>query len=163
VELIARYQLNGEDGLECLRVHNPSFRMHTVVSVVASLAIILLGAAWLALPGSHLASWLSIGLGLGLVGLSVTQRALLTRRFRRTWNQMEPTELTVRENGVVVTERGAQSEVAWSRFKRLREGEKHFLLYRSADLYGIVPKRGFACEDDLEAFRKMAKQGIGDP
>ena len=43
---------------------------------------------------------------------------------------------------------------------RFREAENHFLLYRSADLYTIVPKRGFSSVADIEAFREVAARGI---
>jgi hypothetical protein len=161
VDLTARYQLNGDDGLACLLVHHPSFKMHGVVSAVSSLLIILLGALWLYLPGGgQPGAWVSIGLGVAILAIGTGHRAYLINRLRRTWDQMEPTELTAREGGLVVVERSVQSEVAWSRFVRVREGPDHFLLYRSADLYGIVPKRGFATAADLESFRNLATDRI---
>jgi hypothetical protein len=160
VELTVRYQLNGDDGLECMRVHNPTFQTNAVVSILASVAIIVLGLVWLALSGDHAGPWISIGIGAALLAASTMHRAYLTRRLRRTWNQLEETELTVREAGFMIIERGAQSEVAWSRFVRFREAPHHFLLYRSSDLYGIVPKRGFASAADLDAFRDLATKGI---
>jgi hypothetical protein len=84
----------------------------------------------------------------------------MVRRLRRTWNQMEAMALTVRGDGFTANAQGAVSEVAWSRFVRLHESPNHFLLYRSADQYAIVPKRAFADQAQLDAFRELATKGI---
>jgi len=160
VEVNVRYQLNGDDGLECMRVHSPSFRTNVVVSSLASLALVAIGSLMLMLPGNHALAWASIGFGVAALAIGSLHRVYLVRRLRRTWNQSEPTELRVRESGFTATANGAQSEVAWSRFVRLREAENHFLLYRSTDLYAIVPKRGFANQADIDMFRDMATRGI---
>ena len=131
------------------------------MSILASVAIITLGALWLALPGDHALAWVSIGMGVAILAVASVQRAYLVRRLRHIWNQMEPMELTVREGGFIANAAGELAEVAWSRFVRFREAQNHFLLYKSADLYAIVPKRGFAGEADLAAFREMAAKGIG--
>jgi hypothetical protein len=161
VTLAARYQLNGDDGLTCLHFHDRSVRNNFWLSVVLSVAIVAIGALWLFLPGPKTGPWVSIAVGGTLLAVNVIQRALLVQRLRATWNQVEPVDLTVSENGFVLTERGAQSEVAWSRFVRFRESETHFLLYKSADIYGIVPKRAFSAPADIDAFRALAAKAIG--
>ena len=88
------------------------------------------------------------------------QRAHMVQEVRKTWSQLGPIELTVREGGLLVTEQGAKSEFNWSRYVRLRESKNHFLLSRSSDIYAIVPKRGFANQEDLDSFRQIATRGI---
>jgi YcxB-like protein len=163
VEPTVRYQLNGDDGLECMRVHTPSFRTNVVVSTLASVALIAVGLVWLAFPGNHALAWVSVGTGGAILSVGTLQRKFLVARLRRQWNQMDAMELTVRERGFVAHTRGTQSEVAWSRFVRFREAEQHFLLYSSDDLYSIIPKRGFASQAELDAFREMASKGIASP
>lgn len=160
VALTVRYRLNGDDGLECLRVHQPSFQTNVIISIVASGAIIAIGLIWLVLPGNHALAWLSIGIGLAILVLGIVQRAYMVRRLRHTWNQTESMELTVRDGGFTANAEGAVSEVVWSRFVRLHEGPKHFLLYRSPDQYAIVPKRGFDGQAEVDAFRDIATRGI---
>jgi len=163
VTLIARYQLDGDDGLECLRVHDPAYLTNIFVGIAASLALVAIGLIWLLLPGPDTLPWVTVGVG-GALSVAVgLQWTYLVRRLRTTWNQMEAVELAIRETGFEITERGAKSEVAWSRFVRRRESPKHFLLYKSADIYAIVPKRGFAGEADIEAFRTIAAKGIPHP
>jgi hypothetical protein len=86
----------------------------------------------------------------------------LARRLRDQGNQLEPTELEVRETGLVVTARGMRAEVSWSKYRRLRDAPGHFMLYQSADLYAIVPKRAFATDTEAAAFRAIALKAIGD-
>ena len=159
MQVAARYQLNGDDGLECLRVHDPTYRRNIVVSVLASVAIIAIGLVYLVLPGGDTVPWVTIGIGAAISAFSLLQWVYLVRRLRRTWNQIEPIDLVVREDGLVATARGVHSAVAWSRFVRVKESKDHFLLYTSADLYNIVPKRGFAHQHDVDTFRQLATQG----
>jgi hypothetical protein len=161
VQISARYQLNGDDGLECLRVHNPSYRKNIVVSAVASAAIIGIGLLYLFLPGSETAPLVTIGIGATILLFSLMQWAYLVQRLRQTWSDMDPIDLLASEAGLVATARGVRSNVEWSRFLRMKEAEKHFLLYTSTDLYNIVPKRGFVSQQDIAAFRQLATQGIG--
>jgi YcxB-like protein len=74
---------------------------------------------------------------------------------------MDPVDLLVSEAGLVATAKGVRTNVEWSRFLRLKEAKNHFLLYTGADLYNIVPKRGFASEEDVDRFRQLATQRIG--
>lgn len=160
MEIVLRYHLNGNDALECLRVHAPSLQRNVVVSILASLALIGLGLACLALPGSAALAWACLGFGAATLAIGSVYRACHLRRLRHEWSQLEPIEVTVQDSGLIADERGTRTEVAWSRFVRFREAENHFLLYRSADLYTIVPKRGFSSVADIEAFREVAARGI---
>jgi len=161
VQIAAKYQLNGDDGLECLRAHDPGYRRNGVVSIVASVAIIGIGLLYLVIPGSDTAAMVTIGIGATILIFSVSQWAYLVHRLRKAWNQMDPVELLVSEAGIVATARGVRSSLEWSRYLRMKEAKNYFLLYTSPDLYNIVPKRGFASEEDIDRFRQLATQSIG--
>ena len=158
--VVARYQLNGDDVLTCLDVHDASIRNNFFLSLGLSVTILAIGALWLFLPGPNAGPWATIAIGAVLLAVGVVQRTFLARRLRWTASQSDPVELQVADDGVVAIERGSRSEVAWSRFVRLRESEHHFLLYKSLDIYSIVPKRGFASGTDLDTFRSVAMRGI---
>jgi len=160
VGITVRYQLNGADGLECLRVHDPKYRKNIVVSVAAAAAIVGIGVVYLLLPGGYTLPLVTIGIGVTILLFSLLQWTYLVRRLRRTWNQIDPIELVVDHEGIVATAKGVRSNVQWSRFLRLKESESHFLLYTSADLYHIVPKRGFDGQHDIDVFRELATEGI---
>jgi hypothetical protein len=105
-------------------------------------------------------AWACLGFGAATLVIGSVYRACHLRRLRHELSQLEPIEVTVRESGLIAEQRGIRTEVAWSRFVRFREAENHFLLYESADLYAIVPKRGFSSVADIEAFRDVATRGI---
>jgi len=161
LEITARYQLNGEDGLECLRVHHPDYRRHGLVSLFASTAIIGIGLLYLVLPGSDTAAMVTIGIGLTILIASVSQWLYLEHKLRKVWNQMDAVDLLISEAGLVATAKGVRSSVEWSRFLRVKEAKNHFLLYKSADLYNVIPKRGFASQEDVDRFRQLATKSIG--
>ena len=160
MEIILRYHLNGDDALECHRVHAPSFQRNVVASILWSLALIGLGLVCLILPLGAALAWACLGFGTATLVIGSVYRVCHLRRWRHEWSQLEPIELTVRDSGLVAQERGTRTEVTWSRFVRFREAENHFLLYKSADLYAIVPKRAFSSVADIEAFRELATRGI---
>ena len=130
------------------------------MSILASLAIIGIGLLYLVLPGSDTAAMVTIGIGATILIFSVAQWAYLVHKLRKAWNQMDPVDLLVSEAGLVATAKGVRSNVEWSRFLRLKEAKNHFLLYLSADRYNIVPKRGFASQQDVDRFRALATQSI---
>lgn len=160
MEITLHYQLTGDDTLECMDVHDPRIQANFVVGVVASLLLIAVGVAWITMVGGKAVAWISIGFGLCVCVSSILRRSQIRTRVRRQRNQLGPTELIVRETGLSVNEENSHSEVSWSRFVNLRQSKDHYLLYRSADLYSIVPKRGFANEEDLASFRDIIKRVI---
>ena len=158
-----KYQLTGPDVVECLKVHQPSFKLRLGVGVMASFSLIAIGALWLVLPGSWRGfAWASIGFGLATLLIQSMTLVNVRRFLRKNVPQLSEISLTVDDQGLVVVERGARSEVGWSRYVRLGEGDNHFLLYRTKDLYVIVPKRCFTSVSDVEEFRQMARNGIAN-
>jgi YcxB-like protein len=154
-----RYQLTGDDYLQCVRVHKPG--AHGRIAPVASLLIVAIGAVWLALPGGERWGWSTVVLGVALFVLSLLLPWRLREQVRRQWSQMDPIELVVTEAGLIAKTRDAQSEMGWARFVRLHEAAQHFMLYKSHDLYMIVPKRGFEAESDVAEFRDMCGRRVG--
>ncbi|MGZ7090791.1 MAG: YcxB family protein [Candidatus Angelobacter sp.] len=47
------------------------------------------------------------------------------------------------------------SETTWNMYEKFRETRYLFLLYQSADLISILPKRVFASPADLDQFRAL--------
>jgi len=160
MEIMLRYQLTRDDTLACIYTHQPSIRANFLVGIVASLLLIAIGLAWVTIVGGKAVAWISIGFGLSVLISSTLRQSHLRKRLRERWNQRGPTEVIVSETGLIVNEQNSHSEVAWSRFINLRESKDHFLLYQSADLYSIVPKRGFANEQDISTFREIIKRVV---
>ena len=71
---------------------------------------------------------------------------------------------------VVIGERGIVSdsplghiEATWDNFEKLRETENLFVLYQSRDVIGILPKRVFASQNELDRCRTLLAAKIPTP
>lgn len=157
MDIIARYRLNGDDTLECMHIHDPSIRTNFVLGTSSSLLLITIGLAWIKWADGKAFAWIAVGFGLSTLLIIIQRRSQTRKRLRHSRSQAGPTELIVRQSGLTVSEQDSRTELAWSRFINLRESENHFLLYRSVDTYSIVPKRGFANEEEVNAFREISR------
>lgn len=55
----------------------------------------------------------------------------------------------------------AQGTVQWEVFSRWKEGNGLFLLFQTERMMNILPKHGFASDEDVDAFRELLKEKIG--
>ena len=101
--------------------------------------------------------------GLYLVGLSTLFLLVLfavtslvfRRTYRRNSRMFGPRTVVISETGIVSDHQLGHSETAWNHYEKFRETRHLFLLYQSADLIGILPKRVFANPADFEQFRAL--------
>lgn len=93
--------------------------------------------------------------GLLLVTLFVVTSLSFRRVYRRNSRMFGQRTVTVTETGFVSDHPLGHSEAAWNRFEKFRETARLFLLYQSADLISILPKRVFTTPAELEQFRSL--------
>ena len=77
------------------------------------------------------------------------------RVYRRNSRMFGPRTVTVNEAGIISDHQLGRSEAAWSTYFKFHETAKSFLLYQSADLIGILPKRVFTGAAHLQEFRAL--------
>jgi len=77
------------------------------------------------------------------------------RVYRRNSRMFGPRTVTVNEAGIISDHQLGRSEAAWSTYFKFHETARSFLLYQSADLVGILPKRAFTGAADLQEFRAL--------
>ena len=80
---------------------------------------------------------------------------VFARLYRRNSRMFGMRTVTVSDTGIVSDHQLGHSESAWSMYEKFRETQKLFLLYQSADLIGILPKRAFANPAELQQFRAL--------
>jgi hypothetical protein len=90
----------------------------------------------------------------------------IPRWLRRTFNLnrelTKPFHTLVDEEGFETWHGRDQQKRSWADFRAWREDREYILLYEGDDrVYRTVPKRVFASNDDLEAFRELLKRRIG--
>ena len=101
--------------------------------------------------------------GIFLIALSVFLLLLqlvipslvFARVYRRNSRMFGMRTVTVSDTGIVSDHQMGHTESAWNMYEKFRETQNLFLLYQSADIIGIVPKRTFARLADLEQFRAL--------
>ncbi len=102
-------------------------------------------------------------LGLYFIGLATFVAVLLflvtnvsiRSIYRRNSRMFGPRTVTISDAGFVSDHPLGHSETSWNTFDKFRETKDLFLLYQSADLISILPKRVFASPADLDQFRTL--------
>ncbi|HEU5413835.1 MAG TPA: YcxB family protein [Candidatus Angelobacter sp.] len=77
------------------------------------------------------------------------------RFYRRNSRMVGPRTVTVNETGIISDHQLGRSEASWNTYFKFQETARSFLLYQSADVIGILPKRAFATSSDLQQFRAL--------
>jgi hypothetical protein len=123
---------------------------------------ICLGIMWLGL-GLVFYFYADHGLALFLIAAAVFLLLLqlvipslvFARVYRRNSRMFGMRTVTVSDTGIVSDHQLGHTESAWNTYEKFRETPRLFLLYQSADIIGIVPKRAFANPADLQQFRAL--------
>jgi len=69
--------------------------------------------------------------------------------------------ITITDDGLISGSPMGHAETMWNMYEKFRETKSLFLLYQSADLIGILPKRVFATPADIQQFRSLLAAKIG--
>ena len=85
---------------------------------------------------------------------------VFARVYRRNSRLFGMRTVTVSDHGIVSDNQLGHTESAWNMYEKFRETRNLFLLYQSADIIGIVPKRAFASPAELEQFRSLIASRI---
>jgi hypothetical protein len=86
------------------------------------------------------------------------------RKNRKMFNEeslRQERTLEVTETGIRISVPTARFEFDWLAFQRVVETQNLFMLYRYPLEYQVVPKRAFAGEAELGAFRALLQEHIG--
>jgi len=108
--------------------------------------------------------WLGLFLMIAFVFLLLVQLIVpslaFARVYRRNSRLFGMRTVTLSDAGIVSDHQMGHTESAWNMYEKFRETQNLFLLYQSADIIGIVPKRAFASPADLEQFRSLIASKI---
>ena len=87
------------------------------------------------------------------------------RRVRRSYSQRKDLHhdisMVVTSAGIASRSEQGNSMKPWSDYLKWKEGKSVFLLYLSDQMFQMVPKRFFAAQEDIDAFRSVVRQSIG--
>ena len=154
-----KYQCSLQDYLEAQYAHcrrSPAYYtilgcIFAFVGAVGTYQLVTEGYPRGLLPFSVIIFW---------VLLRFVYRPLWFRRdFRKNPNFTREQTVRIDEDGLSYKNEVAQSEIKWSAFTRFRETANLFMLYSSARLFQVVPKRAFE-GTLLEEFRKLLQRKV---
>lgn len=77
------------------------------------------------------------------------------RVYRRNPRMFGSRTVTITNGGISSDHQLGRSESSWNNYEKFQETARSFLLYQSADLIGIVPKRAFSGKDELQEFKAL--------
>jgi hypothetical protein len=133
-----------------------------------ALVVVTLAALWLSFVGPYggqaqTARWAL----LAFLGYLVFHWAfVLPNKWKRIYRQQKslrmPYKLVITEEGISGTTENMQGANPWSDYVRWKEGNGVFLLYWSDSLFQVIPLRFFASEGQIEAFRGLLREKVGE-
>ncbi|MHB1033139.1 MAG: YcxB family protein [Pirellulales bacterium] len=90
--------------------------------------------------------------------------AFLSRRFSRSYRNYKaiqtPITVELTEEGFHGTSAHGETRLGWDMFQRYKESTRLFLLYQTANLFHVLPKRLFADADDVNRARDLFSRKV---
>jgi hypothetical protein len=91
---------------------------------------------------------------------------VLPNKWKRIYRQQKslrmPYRLEITEEGISGKTEKMQGSNPWSDYVRWKEGNGVFLLYWSDSLFQVIPLRFFATEGQIESFRGLLREKVGE-
>ncbi|HWG49375.1 MAG TPA: YcxB family protein [Candidatus Acidoferrales bacterium] len=119
-----------------------------VIGLIVGIVFWIYATPWLGIFLVVLSAWL-------LLMQFVIPTFAFRRVYRRNSSMFGPRTVTVTDTGITSDHQLGRSESAWNTYFKFQETQRSFLLYQSADLIGILPKRAFVHGADLQQFRAL--------
>jgi hypothetical protein len=152
-----RYEITPGDHLELLNIRmGLKARMGRFLLCVAGVCVGLIG--YKALGSS------TIIVIVTFATLAIMQILLPFISHRRIYYQnpslFSARTVTIDDEGLRSESESGNTEVKWTSFVKFIEGTNIFLLYRSKDAIGIIPKRVFSNQEQLAEFNRLLASKI---
>jgi hypothetical protein len=154
------YEIALQEFLEMARLrHRSSIRW--IFGLCFSAAVFLFGV-FLYIFVAHDFGFYLMGLSSFLVLMLFVVTSLSFRKvYRRNLRMFGSRTITITDDGLSSDSPMGHAETTWNMYEKFRETKSLFLLYQSADLIGILPKRVFATPADIQQFRALLAAKIG--
>lgn len=66
----------------------------------------------------------------------------------------------INDDGMTIQTKDSRAELKWSSFMKYLESRNLFVVYQSAQLMNVFPKRAFSAEQ-VEVFRDLLRRNLG--
>lgn len=153
-------RLGLEDFKHAVR-QEPRTRQLVALAMALGSAGVALGA-WLVATAHGRSGVLSIGLGLASFAAYNLPDLIAQRWFTRTPPAARLVKYTLGAQGLIITSEASRELHGWTELEGYQEVPDSFLIWVSAKLFLIVPKRAFATAD-LARVTEQLEQRLGAP
>lgn len=96
-----------------------------------------------------------------VVILVVTYRGI-SRQAKKLESITEETTFTFTADGLQSDSLSSKSRTNWERFNKVVETRDHFVFFPQESVFFIAPKSSFESDEDLEEFRKLLRNTVGE-
>jgi len=90
-----------------------------------------------------------------LLMLMVIPSLTFRRFYHRNRRMFAERKVTITETGIVSDTQLGHAETTWDNYEQVCETRNLFLLYQTTDVIGILPKRVFAGQQELEQIKSL--------
>lgn len=108
--------------------------------------------------------FLLVLVGPALLGIALAVgRRNIYKNAKHTFEAVKgPVRWEFREDGFSTEALVGSSDQRWESLEEIKETEHEFLLYPQKPMFIILPKKSFASENDIDEFRELARNGLGN-
>lgn len=151
------YQLTPRDFREALRTTRQMKIFRLIIVLVTCLTLFLLGFAW---ANNNLREvWLNTTPFIGVVVVWIILATIgpiysANKQFKSMSAAQAPITFEFTDENVRMETRNSTAQTAWPAFAKWREQKSIFLLYVSAYVFHLIPKRAFAPGEE-DQFRQL--------
>ncbi len=85
------------------------------------------------------------------------------RHYKNYKSIQKPLKIEQTDGGFTVTAENGQGNVKWENIFKWRENNKYILVYQAPKLFNMIPKRIEEAGFDVEGFRRLLREKVGDP
>lgn len=155
-------KISVDDFLAAQRLHRRPVmrRLFIVLAVMFVLGVLMMTMGYFMLG----AIFVGAGAG-GFIGELFVSRFSRARKLRRIYRQQASFRASYTyswdEESLKAESETGQGRRLWTDYIRIREDERMFLLYHSDVMFEMLPKSWFRDQDQVDAFRRLAEQGVG--
>lgn len=107
------------------------------------------------------------GLFFGMLGYFITLYLIspwqAKRHYRNYKSIQKPIKIELVDGGFTITADNGQGNAKWDNLLKWREGKEYILVYLAPKLFYMIPKRIEELGFDMEGFRRLLREKLGDP
>lgn len=151
------YQLTPRDFQEALRTSRAQKIFFVIIVLGVCFVLFLLGVGW-ANNRLHEA-WRNSMPFIAVLAVWILLAAVIpyysaNKQFKSMSSAQAPITFEASDEGVRMETRNGNSQTAWSAFPKWREQKSVFIIYCSAYVFYLIPKRAFASGEEAQ-FRQL--------